>query len=1004
MVQRAVLMKSGLVSLNTARQVNVAHSKTTVNAARSMTYLSKTTHLTVKRPIQKNTTFKNSNINQRVNTVRCKNVNIARPKAVVNAIKGNHVNVVKASAYWVWKPKTKGNPQMDLQDQGVIDSGCSRHMTGNMPYLTDYKEIDRGYVAFGGNPKGGKITGKVPLKQIIDESQVLLRVPRKNNMYSVDLKNIVPKGGTKDETSCILKSFITRIENLVDHKVKVIRCDNGTEFKKREMNQFCEIKGIMRQFSIARTPQQNGVAERRNMTLIEADRTILADSKLSTTFWAEAVNTASYVQNNVSVVKPHNKTPYELFHGRIPTLSFMRPFGCLVTILNTKDHLSNFDGKADEGFVVRYSLNTKALRVFNSRTRIVEENLHIRFSENSPNDVSSGLDWLFDIDVLTRTMNYEQIVTGSQSNGFAGIKASDNAGQARKETEHDDGLKPSSDDGKKDDEDPSKENECYDQEKEDNVNSTNNVNPVSLTVNVVVELPFDPDMPSLEDVGTFDFSNEDEDDDVVADMNNLDTTIQEELLQFKLQEVWTLVDLPNGKKAIGTKWVFRNKKDERKIMIRKKARLLAQGNTQEKEIAYDEVFAPIARIKAIRLFLAYASFKDFVVYQMDVKSTFLNGNIKEEVVIYLEKTKTTQANELDMLKRRVKKLERRNKSKTHKLKRLYKIGLTAKVESSDNKESLGEDASKQGMRIDDINVDEEITLVNVQANAEMFDVDKDLGGEEVFVEQEVLADKEKIDEVTLAQALAELKTLKPKTKGEKGKGIIVEEHVKPKKKDQIRLDEEAALKLQAEFDKEEQRLKRRKFFAAKRAKKKRNKPSTQAQKRKIMCTYLKNMEGYKLNQLKSFEFDKIQEMFDRAFKRVNTFEPIRSELVKGKEKRAGEEIEQERLKKQKIYKEGKKRYYQIIRADGKSKMYMFFSQMLTSFDREDLEDLYKLVKDKYGSTRPVEDLDLLLWGDLKTMFEPHIEDTIWRKQQGYKVLEWKLYDSFGVHSLRMQSM
>ncbi|GKA28910.1 hypothetical protein Tco_0715155 [Tanacetum coccineum] len=162
MVPKAVLIKSGLVSTNTARQkfsktavsvntakqVNVAHSKTIVNAARPMSYLSKTTHSTVKSPIHKNTTFKNSNINQMVNTVRDKKFNTARPKAVVNAVKGNNVNAIK------------GNPQMDLQDQGVIDSRCLRHMTGNMSYLTDYKEIDGGYVAFGGNPKGRKITGK----------------------------------------------------------------------------------------------------------------------------------------------------------------------------------------------------------------------------------------------------------------------------------------------------------------------------------------------------------------------------------------------------------------------------------------------------------------------------------------------------------------------------------------------------------------------------------------------------------------------------------------------------------------------------------------------------------------------------------------------------------------------------------------------------------------------------------------------------------------------------
>ncbi|GKB69853.1 putative ribonuclease H-like domain-containing protein [Tanacetum coccineum] len=145
---------------------------------------------------------------------------------------------------------------------------------------------------------------------------------------------------TKDETSEILKTFITGIENLIDLRVKVIRCDNGTEFKNRVMNQFCEMKGIKREFSVARTPQQNGVAERKNRTLIEAARTMLADSKLPTTFWAEAVNTACYVQNRVLVIKPHNKTPYELFLGRKPALSFMRPFGCPVTILNTIDHLA----------------------------------------------------------------------------------------------------------------------------------------------------------------------------------------------------------------------------------------------------------------------------------------------------------------------------------------------------------------------------------------------------------------------------------------------------------------------------------------------------------------------------------------------------------------------------------------------------------------------------------------------------------------------------------------
>ncbi|GKA06001.1 putative ribonuclease H-like domain-containing protein [Tanacetum coccineum] len=522
----------------------------------------------------------------------------------------------------------------------------------NMSYLTNYEEIDGGYVAFGGNPKGGKITRKVVTDDYSRFTWVFFLA-------------------TKDETSGILKSFITGIENLVDHKVKVIRCDNETEFKNKEMNQFYEMNSILRQFSVVRTPQQNGVAKRRNMTLIEAIRTMLADSKLPTTFWAEAINTACYVQNIVLVVKPHNKTPYELFHGRTPTLSFMRPFGYPVTIFNTIDHLGKFDGKADECFFVGYSLNSKAFRVFNSRTRIVEENLHIRFSESTPNVVGSRPHWLFDIDALTRTMNYETIVAGTQSNDFAGTKASDNVGQARKETElvkdyillplwivdlpfsqgpkssHDDGSKPSSDDGKKVDEDPRKDSECKDQENEDNVNNTNNVNAASINeVNDVggktcIKLLFDPNMPALEDYSIFDSSRDDEDDGAVADMKNLDTTIQVSRIPTTRihkdhpldQVIRDLQSATQTRRMSKNLEEHGNKKDERGIMIRNKARLVAQGYTQEEGIDYDEVFAHVVRIEAIRLFLAYASFKDFVVYQMDVKSAFLYENIEEEVYV-----------------------------------------------------------------------------------------------------------------------------------------------------------------------------------------------------------------------------------------------------------------------------------------------------------------------------------------------------------------------------------
>ncbi|GJX79886.1 hypothetical protein Tco_0328035 [Tanacetum coccineum] len=290
-----------------------------------------------------------------------------------------------------------------------------------------------------------------------------------------------------------------------------------------------------------------------------------------------------------------------------------------------------------------------------------------------------------------------------------------------------------------------------------------------------------------------------------------------------------------------------------------------------------------------------------------------------------------------------------------------------------------------GRRINAIDADEDITLVNVQDDADnkMFDVDA-LNGEEVFVavQNENVVEKDDIQaKIDVDYQLAK--------------------RLQAQEQEELSVEENAKLFQQLLEQ-------RRKHFAAKSAEEKRNKPPTQAQQRKIICTYLKNMEGKKIKDLKNKSFDSIQKMFDRAFKKLNTFVDFRADLVEDEEEVAIDAVplatKSPKIVVWKIHKEGKKSYYQIVRADGKSQMYMIFSQMLKSFNTEDLEDLYKLVKARYGSTRPVESMDYLLWNDLKTMFEPHVEDAIWRNQQGYKVLEWKLYDSCRVHSLMMQSM
>ncbi|GJR00422.1 putative ribonuclease H-like domain-containing protein [Tanacetum coccineum] len=401
---------------------------------------------------------------------------------------------------------------------------------------------------------------------------------------------------TKDGTSGILKSFITKIENLVDKKVKIIRGDNETKFKIRVMSEFCEKKGIKKEFSVARTPRKNGVAERRNRTLIEAARTMLADSKLPTTFWAEVVNIACYVQNRVLVVKPHNTTPYELFSGRTPALSFMRPFGCHVTILNTLDYLGKFDGKFLEDKPIIAG---------------TEESIG---AGHSSKETGSSQDY---------------ILMPLWKDGLLFDSSSKNASN--------DEPQPSSYAGKKDDKCVYMfslgDNATLEATHANFFGDETEVDMSNITTTYLV--------PSTQNTR---IDKDHSIDHVIGDVQSgvqtrrMTKTTNEQgfisaVYEGKTHEDLHTLDLPKGKRAIGTKWVFRNKKDERGIVIQNKARLVIQGHAQEEGIDYDEVFAPIARIKAIRLFLAYASFMRFMVYQMDMKSDFLYGRIEEEVYV-----------------------------------------------------------------------------------------------------------------------------------------------------------------------------------------------------------------------------------------------------------------------------------------------------------------------------------------------------------------------------------
>ncbi|KAJ9547458.1 hypothetical protein OSB04_020001 [Centaurea solstitialis] len=481
----------------------------------------------------------------------------------------------------------------------------------------------------------------------------------------------------KSEAPELIIKFIKRIQVLLQLPVRKIRSDNGTEFKNATLDAYLTSVGISHNFSGAYTPQQNGVVERRNRTLVEAARTMLAYSGLPLTFWAEAVSTACFTQNRTIITKRFKKTPYHIINRRVPNVKFFHVFGCRCYILNNRDNLGKFDKKADEGYFLGYSLTSKTFRVYNKRTKMVMETVYVTFDETvsmTSEHSSSGLE----IHSQASTTTSDSITDPNSSeldllfmDAFLDICA-DNVDvvlSRNPRVDIHDVPEPSS---------------VNDSGPSENICSTSNSDQ-AIPVPTVEQSELTPDdqseIPAIIDEND---SQNNLDDlailpaqlkwtrahplyNVIGDVNDgvktrsasanyclyksflsriepknvsqaLDDSdwllaMQEELLQFKRNKVYRLVPRPQDKSIIKTKWIFRNKKDESGLIVRNKARLVAKGYSQQEGIDYDETFAPVARIEAIRIFLAYAAHKNIKVFQMDVKSAFLNGVLHEEVYI-----------------------------------------------------------------------------------------------------------------------------------------------------------------------------------------------------------------------------------------------------------------------------------------------------------------------------------------------------------------------------------
>ncbi|GJT72675.1 retrovirus-related pol polyprotein from transposon TNT 1-94 [Tanacetum coccineum] len=378
----------------------------------------------------------------------------------------------------------------------------------------------------------------------------------------------------KDKTEAFdqFEIFSRQIQNQLGCSIVSIRTDHGREFDNEvQFREFCNANGITHNFSAPRTPQSNGVVERKNRTLQEMSRTMLNEQSLPQKFWCNVVDTSTYILNRILIRAILGKTPYELLRGRKPTLDYFRVFGSKCFILNTKDYLTKFDPKSYEGVFLGYSQNSKAYIILNKHTRKVEESLNVTFDETPPPSKTSPLvdDDLdeeeaikvtekknLENDIMDETLEIDEIVNikESRNHPLENVIGNLNQRTLRSQAQNQSNFF------------------CF--------------------------------------ISTIEPKNVNE---ALGDESWI-VAMQEELNQFVANDVWELVPQPRNMTIIGTK-------------------LVAQGYNQQEGIDYDETYAPVARLESIRILLAYACALDFKLFQMDVKSAFLNGFINEEVYV-----------------------------------------------------------------------------------------------------------------------------------------------------------------------------------------------------------------------------------------------------------------------------------------------------------------------------------------------------------------------------------
>ncbi|GJR84466.1 retrovirus-related pol polyprotein from transposon TNT 1-94, partial [Tanacetum coccineum] len=451
---------------------------------------------------------------------------------------------------------------VDLEpDEWIKDSGCSKHMTGNRKLFSTYKAYNEDNVEHVDNLRFNLLS----IEQICDNKC-------RATFFEHD-------------------SEITKDGKVIGCTIVSIRTDHGREFDNEvQFGEFCNANGITHNFSAPRTPQSNGVVERKNRTLQEMSRTMLNEQSLPQKFWCNAVDTSTYILNRILIRTILGKTPYEILRGRKPTLDYFRVFGSKCFILNTKDYLTKFDPKSYEGVFLGYSQNSKAYIILNKHTRKIEESLNVTFDETPPPSKTSPL--------VDDDLDEEEAIREIEKKNLENVV----------------------------------EDETLEIDEIVNIKESRN-HPLENVIGNLNQRTLRSQAQNQSNFYCFISTIEPKNVNEALGDESWIVAMQEELNQFIANDVWELVPQPKNMTIIGTKWVFRNKLDENGVVSRNKARLVAQGYNQQEGIDYDETYAPVARLESIRILLAYACALDFKLFQMDVKSAFLNGFINEEVYV-----------------------------------------------------------------------------------------------------------------------------------------------------------------------------------------------------------------------------------------------------------------------------------------------------------------------------------------------------------------------------------